>query len=129
MRKVILLLRKPILIFSPADVGVFLKPVKNAQANNIPIDSVYGVMISSDGNYQLRFTGDPTQININFDWESDTLLEEYKTYFLRGNKEVNFLTFLNKKSHIKGIELYKINKDKTSTKKTLDNKKVVNINC
>ncbi|WP_166924638.1 hypothetical protein [Flavobacterium poyangense] len=125
-----LLTRKPIKMFSPADVGVFLKLVKNAQANNIPIDSVYGVMVSSDGNYQLRFTGDPTQINTNFDWDAETLNKDYVTYMKKGNKEIYFLSFLKDKGYINGIELYKINKDKTSTKKVLDaNKKVVNVNC
>ncbi|UUF16887.1 MULTISPECIES: hypothetical protein [Flavobacterium] len=124
------LIRKPLRIFSPVDIGAFLQLVKNAQNNNIPIDNVYGAMVSSDGTYQLRFTGDPNQININFDWDATSMEKDYMTYLEKGNKEVNFLRFLNDKCYIKGIELYKINKDKTSTKKTLDTKKtVININC
>lgn len=47
-----------------------------------------------------------------------------------GNKEASFLSFLSDKSYISGIELYKINKDNTSTKKSLDaNKKIINTNC
>ena len=115
-------------MFSPGDIGVFLKLAKNTQNNNIPIDNVYGAMVSSDGTYQLRFTGDPNHINLNFNWNS--LTKDYINYFLKGNTEVNFLKFLNEKSNVQGIELYKINKDKTNTKKTLDaNKKLININC
>lgn len=124
------LIRKPIRMFSPADIGIFLGLVKNAQANNIPVDSVYGAMISSDGNYQLRFTGDPTQINPNFDWNTQTLKNDYLNYMKRGNKESSFLSFLKDKSYIKGIELYKINRDKTNTKNFLDtNDKIQKINC
>lgn len=124
------LIRQPIKMFSPADIGVFLKLVKNAQNNNMPIAGVYGAMVSSEGNYQLRFTGDPNQININFDWNADRMTKDYIAYFKKGSTEINFLKFLNDKSYIIGIELYKINKDKTSTQKKLDtNKKIVNINC
>lgn len=123
-------IRQPIRMFSPADIGTFLQLVKNAQSNNISIDSVYGVMVSSDGTYQLRFTGDPNQINTNFDWSANSLTKDYKSYLEKENKEANFLKFLNDKCYIKGVELYKINKDKTSTKKTLDaNKKIVTTNC
>ena len=85
-------------------------------------------MVSSNGTYQLRFTGDATKINVNYNW--DSLTKDYLTYLEKGNKEANFLSFIEDKSYIQGIELYKINKDKTSSKKTLDsNKKIVNINC
>ncbi|PWB23081.1 hypothetical protein DCO46_15420 [Flavobacterium sp. HTF] len=124
------LIRQPIKMFSPADIGIFLQLVKNAQNNNIPIDSVYGAMVSSEGTYQLRFTGDPNLINMNFNWNADNLTKDYITYMKQGSKEINFLNFLNDKCYIKGVELYKINKDKTSTKKTLDaNKKIANTNC
>ncbi|GEM_PF-1599529 len=121
-------IRQPIRMFSPGDIGAFLQLVKNAQNNNIPIDSVYGAMVSSDGTYQLRFTGNPNQINLNFNWSN--LTKDYVTYLEKGNKEANFLRFLNDKCYVGGVELYKINKDKTSTKKTLDsNKKTINSNC
>ncbi|WP_343617401.1 hypothetical protein [Flavobacterium sp.] len=124
------LIRQPIKMFSPADIGIFLQLVKNAQNNKIPIDSVYGAMVSSDGTYQLRFTGDPNQINLNFDWNANSVTQDYTKYLKEGNKEINFLRFLNDKCYVGGIELYKINKNQTSTKKALDtNKKITNINC
>ena len=86
-------------------------------------------MVSSSGTYQLRFTGDPKLINHKFDW--DSLEKEYKTYFKDNrNPEKAFLKFLKEKGNIEGIELYKINKDKTATQKLLDpNGNVVNSNC
>lgn len=59
--------RQPIRMFSPADIDIFLQLVQGTQGNGISIDSIYGIMVSSSGTYQLRFTGDPKLINHNFD--------------------------------------------------------------
>lgn len=120
-------LNKAIKMFSPADVGAFLTLVKNAKTNNIPISTVYGAMVSSSGTYELRFTGNPDNI-LPIKWTD--LNNVYKTYFEKGSVEEGFLKFLQDKANISGIELYKINKNGTTTKKTLDtNNKIVDINC
>lgn len=120
-------LNKAIKMFSPADVGAFLTLVKNAKTNNIPISTVYGAMVSSSGTYELRFTGNPDNI-LPIKWTD--LNNVYKTYFKNDSAEVGFLKFLQDKANISGIELYKINKNGTTTKKTLDAKnKIVDINC
>lgn len=54
----------------------------------------------------------------------------YKTYLKRDGLEEGFLKFLKEQGNIEGIELYKINKDKTVTQKLLaPNGKVVNSDC
>ncbi|PTS95533.1 hypothetical protein DBR27_17005 [Flavobacterium sp. HMWF030] len=114
-------------MFSPADVGIFLGLVKNAKTNNIPIVNVYGAMVSSSGVYELRFNGNPDNIP-SFNWKD--LDEDYKTYFRDESAEVGFLKFLKEKGNVSGIELYKINKNGTSTKKALDaNKKIIGTDC
>lgn len=120
-------IRKPIKMFSPADIGIFLGLVKNAKTNNVPIANVYGAMVSSSGVYELRFNGNPDNIE-SFNWKK--LDEVYKTYFKNESLEIGFLKFLEENGNVSGIELYKINKNGTTTKKTLGtNKKVVEKDC
>jgi hypothetical protein len=119
----------PIKMFSPEDVRQFLIIVVNAQYNNIPISDTYGVMVSSTGTYQLKFTGIVADINVknsSINW--DNLEKIYKKY-LSGNKEAGFLKFLNDMIGIDGIELYKI-EAAGSSRKTLDSTgKITTINC
>jgi hypothetical protein len=49
-------------IFSPADVIYFNQLVALAQQNGIPLDTIYAVMVSGTGTYELRFTGNVNQI-------------------------------------------------------------------
>jgi hypothetical protein len=120
----------PIKMFSPEDVRQFLIIVVNAQYNNIPIRDTYGVMVSSTGTYQLKFTGTVADINIKSNsiaWgkKLDGIYEKY----LSGNKEAGFLKFLNDIIGIDGIELYKM-EAAGSSRKTLDNNgKITTINC
>lgn len=121
---------EPIRMFSPDDVKQFLILVLNAQRNNIPVSEVYGTVVSSKGTYQLRFTGNVTDITAkgsSINWGTD-LDKIYKTY-LKGDKELGVLQFLNEKIGINGIELYKIEATGNS-RKTLDPAgKVTSINC
>lgn len=121
---------KPIKIFSPEDTKQFLILLLSANKNNIPIDDVYGTVISSKGTYQLRFTGninDVSAIGNTINWES--LNEIYKEVMKRNSIEKGFLKFLNEQIGINGIELYKIDASGNS-KKTLDNTgKIITANC
>lgn len=93
-------------IFSPADVIAFLSIAKQAT----DVSKVYATVITSSGDYTLKFTGDKNDItglkNAKA-YEKDYIkyMDRYKS-----NKERGFLHFL--KDHIKvdGIELYKLHK-------------------
>lgn len=120
---------EPIKMFSPEDVRQFLIIAVNAQNNTIPINDIYGTMVSSTGTYQLKFTGNVADINKKnnaINW--DTLDKTYIKY-LDKNIETGFLQFLKDKIGIDGIELYKIEAS-GSSQKTLDSSgKLKTINC
>lgn len=121
---------EPIKMFSPEDVKQFLLLVLNANRYSLPIDDLYGTMVSSSSAYQLRFTGNITDVvskaNV-IDWKNLNIA--YKETMKNNSLEQGFLKFLNEKIGINGIELYKIDA-KGNSRKTLDNKgKVIPINC
>ncbi|OAB31433.1 hypothetical protein FBFR_00965 [Flavobacterium fryxellicola] len=120
---------RPILIFSPKDVVHFLEFLNNTKKNNAPITEVYSTMISSSAVYQLRFTGNITDVKIDCDI-SDLNIKYVKSIKDNGNdKKLGFLKFLEDNIGIKGIELYEINSDNSTVKITLDNNKISNIPC
>lgn len=122
---------KPIQMFSPSDVKQFLILVLNANKNSIPIDDIYGTVISSKGTYQLRFTGaiaDVVEKTNNISWGID-LDKSYTKTMKNNGLERGFLKFLNEQIRINGIDLYKIESSGNS-KKILDNNgKITTINC
>ncbi|RUT67771.1 hypothetical protein D0817_24725, partial [Flavobacterium cupreum] len=121
---------KPIKMFSPGDVKAFVILLLNGGRNNIPIDNIYGTMVSSSATYQLRFTGNINDViskGGSINWNGLDLL--YKEAMKENSLEKGFLKFLNEQIGINGIELYKIEASGNS-RKTLDNNgKVSTINC
>ena len=93
-------------IFSPADVIAFLKIVK---ASTNP-SSVYATVITSSGDYTLRFAGnvsDITGLKTAKEYKTDYIdkMKKYKT-----DKERGFLHFLKDHMSINGVQLYKQHK-------------------
>ena len=93
-------------IFSPADVITFFKIIK-ASDN---ISQTYATVISSFGDYTLRFTGKKSDIvNVTtaseYDLDYRKIMKEYSN-----NKERGFLHFLKNHMNINGLELYKLHK-------------------
>lgn len=121
---------RPIPIFSPKDVVQFLEFLNNTKKNNSPITDVYSIMISSSAVYHLRFTGNITDVKIDFD-----ILDLNNKYLksLKDNnndKKLGFLKFLEENIGVKGIDLYEINSDNSTNKISLDsNKNLINIPC
>ena len=105
---------RPIPIFSPKDVVQFLEFLNNTKINNAPVQAVYNTMISSSTVYQLRFTGNITDVKIDFDYE--ILNEKYRVAIRENKEELGFLKFIKDNININGIELYEI-KDDGSTNK------------
>ncbi|ROI00222.1 hypothetical protein [Chryseobacterium daecheongense] len=129
-------IRLGIKIPSPADVGYFMDLVQNAQTNGHPLGDVYGIMISSMKNYQLRFTGNQYQIKTFTDEQLNSHREPYKEYtraFLGDSKklEFKFLKYIDEKMNLKGITLYRMNADGITTeiKLNADKTDITETNC
>ncbi len=123
-------IESPIHMFSPPDVKSFLLLLLNAQANNIPLESIYGNMISSNGTYALQFTGNIDDVRTDFDWDGTAFTAAYKLAIYNGGEELGFLKFLRDNIGINGIELYKIKDNGKTQNKTLNsNNKLQTIDC
>ncbi len=99
--------RKPIKMFSPADVDALMKLV---QANNGSGDfsDYYITMVSSNGDYTIKFTGSNFDIKTGFDtpeWKN-----KYLDFYRKenGSDEKKFLKFLEEKMHVYGVDLFKV---------------------
>ena len=90
------------------------------------------MMISSGGNYMIRFTGDPSEIPNTF-LSKEELRKEFRYYFTqkyRNNKEKAFLKFLKEMMNVEGVNLYKIQNNGTIKEKRLnENGKIETIPC
>ncbi|MBT2622442.1 hypothetical protein [Chryseobacterium sp. ISL-6] len=129
----------PIKIFSPGDLSTFLTScVANADGHGNIADA-YAMVITSEGNYILQFTGLSSSFGIG-----PNTIKFWKTWYERemgklvledeitqANVEKVFLMFLQEKVKIDGIELYKVEKITGKAKKlSLDqNNNVLPIPC
>ncbi len=124
-------IKKPIKIFSYGDVITFLDLLLNAQTNNIPIIDVYGMVVTSNGNYQLRYTGNIADVNSNYDMEN--LRVKYLYLFetkYKYNKERAFLHFMKDEIGIDGVSLYRVKDNGKVTQKSLkNNERVESTTC
>ncbi|RZJ72055.1 MAG: hypothetical protein EOO47_22680 [Flavobacterium sp.] len=97
---------RPIRMFSPADVNILMGVVnKNRTTGNYL--EYYVSMISSNGNYMIKFTGAESDLKMGFhtqEWD-----DSYKEFMMGYiNLEKGFLRFLNEKMGVKGVKLYKV---------------------
>ncbi|MYY25720.1 hypothetical protein EH152_09785 [Elizabethkingia anophelis] len=125
-------------MFSPADVQRFLEIVKFSSDQGRPLEEAYGIMISSSGNYSLRFTGDKNQIITKFQGNSLNInvylryMQQTSGEFKDMSIEQKFLKYLDEYMNAKGVSLYKDNKDGTNTRMDLnesDKKQMTKNNC
>ena len=120
--------RQPIRMFSPADVNALMELAKLQSNGNY--GDLYGVMLSSSGNYTIKFTGTAADIKTGFD--TDDWREDYKKFVQKesGSLEKKFLRFLSEKMGVKGISLFKNNSDGKTQKKSLSsNNNVQTTDC
>lgn len=117
----------PIKIFSPADLAVFLTScVANADQNG-NITDAYAMVITSEGNYMLNYTGFGTNFNYNVnvkkiwnDWYNKKYTDLAENDNLtQANIEKTFVQFLGEIVNIDGLEIYNI--EKTTGKASLIN--------
>ncbi|MDO3423889.1 hypothetical protein QWT87_03235 [Chryseobacterium sp. APV1] len=108
----------PIKIFSPADLATFLTScVHNAQSHGSIADA-YAMVITSEGNYMLNYTGASTPVitvSQYNGWKTWYLTEVQKLQkddgsFDQNDLEKFFVRFLVESVKIAGLEIYHIEK-------------------
>ena len=112
--------KKGVKMFSPADVVYFMDLVQNAQTKGQSLSDPYAVMVTSIGNYQIRFTGNKFQIKTFSDEQAkshrDPFIEAMKNYIDKPKQlELRFLKYIQEKMLLYGITLYRMNSDGTTT--------------
>lgn len=110
--------KRPIRMFSPADVNALMEIAKLATGSYADI---YGAMVSSSGNYIIKFSGTASDIQTGFDsetWRNEFVKFKEKNEFY--SLEKLFLTFLKDKMKVNGIDLYKLKDNGTIQRKTLN---------
>ncbi len=115
-------IKKPIKMFSPQDVISLLAMAKRTLYSEVSVKEVYGVMVSSGGNYTIRFRGNPAEIPNTF-LSKQELRKEFVKYFeerYRNNKEKAFLKFVKEIMNVEGVSLFKIQNNGTIKEKQLD---------
>lgn len=121
--------KEGIKMFSPYDLRTFLLLVKNAQQDSgINVGDIYGTVITSSGNYTLKFTGNPISINTNFNPRA--LEKIYEQYLDKFSTEKGFLKFIKEVTNNNGVSLYEIKDNGTVKEIYLDeNGKKQSENC
>jgi len=111
-------IKSPIRMFSPADVNTLM--VLAGHITNGDYSHLYGTMVSSYGNYTIKFTGTAADIKTGF--KGETWRKKYAKYIEKenGTLEAKFLRFLKDEMNVQGIELYKIKSNGTIKKKSLN---------
>lgn len=123
------IIRQPIKMFSPRDVSTLLEIVKQNK-DSTDFSPYYVSMVTSSGQYELRFTG--TSGNVQTGFGGPAWNERYKNFMQRyTNIEKGFLKFLREEMNVGGVSLYKINRDGSADQKQLssNNRSVTTTPC
>ena len=114
---------KPIQMFSPDDIINFLDLLLKGRVTQKPLEDIYGVMVSSTGTYELKFTGNIDDVviaRVNIASMKERKIEAaYKKAMLKHkDNEGGFLDFIQNTFKLSGIELMAIGKDNSVSKVT-----------
>ncbi|MCT2564273.1 hypothetical protein [Chryseobacterium herbae] len=112
-------INEPIRMFSPGDVNTLMTMAGFVTDGNY--SELYGTMVSSYGNYTIKFTGTASDIKTGFDteqWRLDYI--DYRKENKYWSFEKLFLNFLKEKMNVQGVALYKIKSNGKIQKKTLN---------
>lgn len=112
--------KKGVKMFSPADAAYFMDLIQNAQTKGESLSDVYAAMVTSIGNYQIRFTGNQYQIKTFTKAEAESHNDPFGIFmsdFMINSKklELGFLKYIQKEMLLYGITLYRMNADGTTT--------------
>ncbi|WP_370895280.1 hypothetical protein [Chryseobacterium gossypii] len=117
--------RMGIKMFSPADIAYFMDMLKNAQNTGRPLIDVYAVMVTSKGNYQIRFTGNQYQIKSFTSQQIKDFSDQYRIIMAKSSDlELSFLNFLSEKMNVKAINLYRMDSNGTNYEIKLNDDKI-----
>lgn len=120
------IIKTGIKMFSPRDVLYLMDMLRNAKTRGIDFSEVSATMISSSGNYTMRFTGNENQLRIFTEDQMTNFTASYITYMNSDSTlslEEKFLKFLEEKMNVRAIVLFKLNDDNTATKLALNSDK------
>ena len=98
---------------SPADVNTLME-MADINKSTADFKDLYGVMLSSDGTYVIKFTGTAADINTSFGTTEaikKKWREDFAEYFKENDKpsnETNFLKFLRDKMQVNGVSLFNV---------------------
>jgi hypothetical protein len=111
-------IKKPIKMFSPADVNALME-LANVNSGSGDYSEYYVTMVSSYGNYTIKFNGNNSDIQTGFDTPVWRL--KYKKYYENesGSDEKKFLRFMKEEMRINGVELFKVKNNGIIEEKTL----------
>lgn len=115
-------------MFSPSDVNSLMLMATNITDGDY--SNIYGIMLSSNGNYILKFTGNTTNIKTGF--QTLTWKNSFRDFFENesGSSEKKFLRFLSEEMQVQGVSLFKIKDNGTIEEKILDTAlKVITSKC
>lgn len=128
--------KKGVKMFSPADAAYFMDLIQNAQTKGESLSDVYAAMVTSIGNYQIRFTGNKFQIKTFTDQDNDyhnDLFGKSMANFMDTSKKIEFrfLKYIQEKMLLYGITLYRMNDNGTTTeiKLNADKTDTIENNC
>jgi hypothetical protein len=113
--------------FSPADIDYFMDMLRNAQELGRPLSDVYAVMVTSKGNYQIRFTGNQYQIKSFTKDQIKSFTKDFANFMTKSyskNLELGFLNFISEKMNIKSINLYKMETGGTTKEIKMNSDKI-----
>jgi hypothetical protein len=119
----------PYKMFSPQDVSNLFRLVGNAIQNNNPIDDVYGMVVTSGGVYEIKYTGSPLQNTSTINWGSTATEDAYKTAINLNGPEAGLLSFLKDYAGVTGVELFRAEESGDFTSLTIVNGAIIAITC
>ena len=111
-------------MFSPVDVATFLNVIDQVNRSDNDIRRVYAAVVTEDGTFMLKFTGNQEDMNHNNaarqklkreQAENLKLDADYLKYLKLGN-ELGFLRFLKFNMNLRGLELFQLKKEGIATK-------------
>lgn len=122
---------KPIKIFSPADVISLLTMSKRTLSNNINLMEVYGMVVTSNKTFVLKYIGDPLAIPNSFPAEEE-MEKIYKSKIIKNQNDLpkGLLLFAFENMKVSDLKVFELKPDGTIEKTELDaQKNIVKSTC
>ena len=123
----------PIKMFSPQDLKAFLQIAKNGDGTNFGLSQAYAAVITSQGNYMLKYRGALSSVSTSMNNIGPRSMEAlYRTYVEESKDKVfAFIRFMKDILEITEVEIYEFDSSTGEVKgKYIDeNGNIQSINC